>query len=149
MSYHPALGQPGDYIYHYTTREAAFEHILPDRTLLLSPAHRMRDALESNPAFLSSEYGMTDDPCADRERQAVALEAGVNLQRLRQCSKVLSMTIDADDYHGDAEVFGCGYARARIWEQYAENHQGVCLMFRRDAFQARAIAQLTKRSQNS
>ena len=52
MSYHPALGKPGDYLYHYTTREAAFEHILPDRTLLLSPAHRMRDPLESNPAFL-------------------------------------------------------------------------------------------------
>jgi hypothetical protein len=149
VSYHPALGEPGDYFYHYTTREAAFEHILPDRTLLLSPAHRMRDPLESNPAFLPAEYGMTDDPQADYERQAVAMEAGMKLQQLRQCSKVLSMTIDADDYDSDAEVFGRGYARARMWEQYAENHQGVCLMFRREAFHARAIAQLASRSPNS
>lgn len=84
----------------------------------------MRDPLESNPAFLPAEYGMTDDPQADYERQAVAMEAGMKLQQLRQCSKVLRMTIDADDYDSDAEVFGRGYARARMWEQYAENHPG-------------------------
>jgi hypothetical protein len=149
VSYHPALGKPCDYFYHYTTREAAFEHILHDRTLRLSPAHRMRDPLESNPAFLPAEYGMTDDSQTDYDRQAVAMEAGIRLQQLRQCSKVLSMTIDADDYHDDAEVFGRGYARARMWEQYAESHQGVCLMFRRNALNAEVIAQLTSRSPNS
>jgi hypothetical protein len=92
VSYDPALGNPGELYFHYTTREAAFEHILPDRTLRLSPAHRVRDPVESNPAFLPAEYGMTDNPQADYERQLVAMEAGMKLQQLRQCSKVLSMT---------------------------------------------------------
>ena len=146
MGYHPALGVPGDFFYHYTTREAAFEHILPDRTMRLSPAHVVRDPLESNPAFLAASYGITDNPEADHERQAVAMDAGMKLQRLRRSSKVLSMTIDADEYTGDAEVFGRGYARARMWEQYAENHEGVCLMLRREAFNERALTQLKARS---
>jgi Protein of unknown function (DUF2971) len=36
-----------------------------------------------------------------------------------------------------------------MWEQYAENHQGVCLMFQRNVFHARVIAQLTRRSPDS
>jgi hypothetical protein len=30
------------------------------------------------------------------------------------------------------ELFGRGFARPRLWEQYAGNHVGVCLCFRRD-----------------
>jgi hypothetical protein len=36
-----------DYIFHYTTRDAAFGHIIPERRLRLSPYRRMRDPLES------------------------------------------------------------------------------------------------------
>ena len=129
MSTYPrGLGVPGEFFFHYTTREAAFDSILPDGQLRLSPAHLVNDPLESNPAFLGAEFGLSDNPEVDYENQVAAMEAGTRLQQLRRHSKVLSLTIDAAGHEGDAEVFGRGYARARMWQQYAENHQGVCLM---------------------
>jgi hypothetical protein len=45
---------------------------------------------------------------------------------------LLALTVDAEEgYEGDAEPFGRGWARARMWEQYAERHRGVCLLFDR------------------
>ncbi|MGO9902647.1 MAG: DUF2971 domain-containing protein [Solirubrobacteraceae bacterium] len=138
FSYHTALGAPGDYFFHYTKRGAAFEDILPRRRLRLSPALRMRDPLESNPAFVLPDIV-----------DVTGLEASDRLQQLRRCSKVLSLTIDARGYDGDAEIFGRGFARARLWEHYAENHHGVCLVLKRDAFHANVLAQLQSRSPHS
>lgn len=59
------------------------------------------------------------------------------------------MTIDASGYKDDAEIFGRGFARARMWEQYAEAHRGVCLMIKREDFEPRALAELRARSANS
>jgi hypothetical protein len=145
-TYPPALGVPGDFYFHYTTREAAFEYILPDRQLRLSPAHLVQDPLESNPAFLGAEFGLSDNPEVDYENQVSAMEAGMRLQQLRRHSKVLSLTIDVPDHDGNAEVFGRGYARARMWQQYAENHQGVCLMFRRELLHAKALDEIQGRT---
>ena len=147
MSTYPhALGGPGDFFFHYTTREAAFEYILPDRQLRLSPAHLVNDPLESNPAFLGAAVGQTDSPEVDYENQVAAMEAGMRLQQLRRHSKVLSLTIDAPAEDGNAEVFGRGYARARMWQQYAENHHGVCLMFRREPLQTNALSEIQGRT---
>jgi hypothetical protein len=145
-TYRQALGVPGDFFFHYTTREAAFEYILPDRQLRLSPAHLVQDPLESNPAFLGADFGVSDNPEVDYENQVAALEAGMRLQQLRRHSKVLSLTIDAPPRDGDVEVFGRGYARARMWQQYAENHQGVCLMLRRERFATKALAEIQART---
>ncbi len=46
-------------------------------------------------------------------------------------TKLLALTVDADEYVGDAEPFGRGWARARMWDQYAEKSRGVCLLFNR------------------
>jgi hypothetical protein len=42
---------------------------------------------------------------------------------------LLAFTVDADDYLPEKEVFSRGWARARMWEQYGEDHSGVCLVF--------------------
>jgi hypothetical protein len=88
----------------------------------------------------------SDDEAADRLRQATSFEAMSRLQHLRRCSKVLSLTIDAPNYEGDAEIFGRGYSRARMWERYAERHHGVCLMFHRDHLTTAIVAELQGRS---
>ena len=41
-----AAADYGDYFFHYTTRDAAFGHILPTRKLRMSPYSAMRDPLE-------------------------------------------------------------------------------------------------------
>jgi hypothetical protein len=146
-TYDPALGDPGDFFFHYTTRAAAFEHIIPDRQLRLSPAVHVNDPLESNPALLPVAYSSSgDDPEQEYELQVAGMEAMSRLHQLRLYSKVLSLTIDAHGYNGNAEIFGRGYARARMWAQYAEGHRGVCLMFRREPFTASALGQLRERT---
>jgi Protein of unknown function (DUF2971) len=63
--------------------------------------------------------------------------------RIRESAKVLSLTLDTDGFEGRAALFGRGWARAPMWEQYPENHAGVCLLFRRDALIERVTDSLT------
>jgi hypothetical protein len=139
--------EPGQFFCHYTTREAAFSHILPERRLRLSPYSRMRDPLEAKAPALASGLTVPEDPRVQEEMGRAYFEARDEIARLRRQTKLLSLTIDAlgydDEYIAD---FGRGWARARMWEQYSEQHQGLCLLFRRDAFEPLVLAQLQQRS---
>ena len=46
----------GQFFYHYTSSEVAFEHILPERQLLVSPYSEMRDPLENKLPPLEGSY---------------------------------------------------------------------------------------------
>jgi Protein of unknown function (DUF2971) len=97
----------------------------------------MRDPFEAQPwRFTFAGYGGPDP----NDKDALAAQASeyLRFQRefnegVRDCSHLLSLTIDAEpDVAGEQEPFCCGWARARMWEQYAENHRGVCLVFDRE-----------------
>ena len=87
----------------------------------------MRDPLENKWIF-SYWYevpdGMTDDD-PEHPGQAVAFIED-RASRIRESAKVLSLTLDTEGLEESDELFGRGWARARMWEQYAENHAGVC-----------------------
>lgn len=122
---------PGSLFFHYTTREAAFEHILPTRSLAFSPYSRMRDPLENRRwGFVGSMRG---DSGPEHEQAWFSFHRHAN--EIRDSAKLLSLAVDADcenDDGDDAELFARGWSRARMWEQYAENHAGVCLVFSKD-----------------
>jgi hypothetical protein len=61
-------------------------------------------------------------------------------------AKLLSLTVNASGYSGLAVTFGYGYSRARMWEQYAEIHKGVCLVFKRAELTELARAQIEHRA---
>jgi Protein of unknown function (DUF2971) len=117
------------HFFHYTTREAAFEHIIPRRTLRFSPYGQMRDPLENKRwGFPESLHGLTETERELETRAWFSFHRHAN--EIRSSAKLLSLTLDAD--YGDdpdAEHFAHGWARARMWEQYAERHAGVCLVF--------------------
>jgi hypothetical protein len=139
--YDGQLGKAGEFFFHYTKAEPAFAKILPSRQLRLSPASQMRDPLESRPAdVLPRDAGDAD-----------SLQAMCTIRDWRLRSKILSLTVDAVgcEYQGQAQVFGRGWSRARLWESYAETHAGVCLMFRRREFEATVLKQLRARSQTA
>jgi len=119
-----------DRFYHYTTREAAFEHILPRRELRLSPYLNMRDPLENKAwGFPASTWS---DPDPDGSSLAY-MQFHRHLNEIRASAKLLSLTRDVTDdplLENDEEEEG--WSLARMWEQYAEAHQGVCLVFRKD-----------------
>lgn len=61
------------------------------------------------------------------------------IKRERNRMRLLSTTRDVKAQ--PREAFGSCWARPRVWEQYADAHRGVCLVFSRDAF----VAALTQR----
>lgn len=124
----------GRCFFHYTTREAAFSGILPTGQLRLSPYRAMRDPLENQHwRFTFGGYGPRDDAelRSDLARYD-EFERRAN-EGVRDRSRLLSLTIDAQPSpDGEREPFCRGWARARMWEQYAEKHRGVCLVFDRE-----------------
>ena len=55
-------------------------------------------------------------------------------------AKVLCATLDNESALGRGvnNIWGRGYSRPRMWQQYGDNYQGVCMIFDRAALQ-RAI----------
>jgi hypothetical protein len=83
----------------------------------------MRDPRETHWAFSASFYGDVPDDDALFWR----MQARVN--ELKSTVRVLSLTQDDDRTRlMQDEVFGRGFSHPRLWEQYADNHAGVCLV---------------------
>jgi len=116
--------------FHYTTREAAFGDIIPRRRLRFSTYAQMRDPMENKHWTFPAGYVAKDD-----EPDDVLERAYFEFHRLADAifdqAHLLALTVDAE-YPRPDELFGRGWSRARMWEQYAEAHKGVCLLFDRD-----------------
>jgi hypothetical protein len=125
--------EAGRYFFHYTTREAAFGGIMAEHRLRLATYGRMRDPLENQPwRFTFGGFGLgpeDDAELIERLNDYSLFEGELNVG-VRDRSHLLSLTVDVEpDPEGEQEPFCRGWARARMWEQYAERHRGVCLVF--------------------
>jgi Protein of unknown function (DUF2971) len=132
-----------NYFFHYTTSGAAFEHILPEARLRLSRYFDMRDPLENKEWWFSAggRGADTDDEDEHRAREWFVFNRAAN--RVRRRSFLLSLTIDTPNGETDEEEPFCrGWARGRMWEQYAENNAGVCLVFDRERLTDAVLASL-------
>lgn len=142
---HPidGLAPHGASFFHYTTREAAFAHILPTRKMRLRPYRQMRDPLEAKDWNFGLGYALDPSQHPDNKYLSEILQLA---ERVKDQTLLLSMTVDADGYGDDPaiSVFGRGYARASMWELYAERHAGVCLVFDRSDFTSHFIEQMNE-----
>lgn len=121
------------YLYHYTTLETAVEKILYSGQLRLGPFAQTNDPRESQ------NWGIRSTDGAKNDRSFGQLMKLINEDRLKRC-KVLCLTRDDMEHHRLG--FGRrGFARARMWAQYAGNHRGICLIF--DAAKLDAIINRT------
>ena len=122
------LYDPEAHLAHYTTAEAAFAKILPSGRLRMNPYRRMRDPLENKELIFNSVGGWGNSA----EISFGDLQGAI--RRVRDAMRILSFTQGQERTstdHLDAALFRCSWARPRMWEQYAENHSGVCLVFDR------------------
>jgi Protein of unknown function (DUF2971) len=107
---------------HYTSAQIAFEHVLPESRIRLSPYRRMRDPAENKDIVPGTgDYGIDADTFDESVRAMIG-----EIKARRDRCRLLSLT------HNDASAratFGCCWARPRLWEQYADKHRGVCLLF--------------------
>jgi hypothetical protein len=121
-----ARGHESDqFLYHYTSAKVLLENILPDRQLRLGLYANMRDPHENREPSIGLEYSAPPDGS-----HLSLAEVSELLRGLRGQARVLSMSMDAADYPlPEQGVFARGYSRPRMWEQYAESHNGACLAF--------------------
>ena len=117
--------RPSDYtrlVYHYPTKDAALEHILPSMMLRMG------------------EYSKTNDPRESKEWVRMGASKGGpgdfwtgahagwdEIERVQQCTRILCLTLDHPDDAHEAPVETRGYGLSRMWAQYASGHTGVCL----------------------
>jgi Protein of unknown function (DUF2971) len=134
----PSIQQPGPWVGHYTTSAVAFEHIIPSGKLRMSPYRAMRDPIENK--FLVPMTGWVGDPSPHPEADWAA--AAKLAEQVRERVRLLSLTRDVVQYEAEAPRFGCCWARPRTWEQYAEAHRGVCLVFERAALEHALLTDL-------
>jgi hypothetical protein len=121
----------GHWLAHYTTASTAFEHILPSGQLRMSPYRLMRDPAENK----EGPSLATQLPNLPNASEALG-SALVIASEVHQSARLASLTHDAMEYaDGIHDVFGCAWARPRLWEQYADQHRGVCLVFHRPPFE--------------
>lgn len=123
------LFDPSAMLCHYTGAHTAFEYILPSGKLRMNAYAQMRDPFENHQHHLRVAGGMTTD--ADN---SLWLDIVNTAGWLRSRKRLLSLT-QGDEREGTLQElpFRCPWARARLWEQYADNHRGVCLVFDRQA----------------
>jgi hypothetical protein len=100
----------------------------------------MRDPRESQP-WMPTVGGFValDDDLIDDTHRFTALVRDMNPgygQGLRDRIKVLSFSLDDLRIENESTrtIYDWGFARPRLWEHYADRHQGVCLSFDRAAF---------------
>src|ERR1700748_2834123 len=115
--------ETGRCFFHYTTREAAFDHILPTRQLRFSTYEQMRDPLENSPwQFVGAYFVDPTDPTRGEKHLLDFYRGSHSIFRL---AHLLAVTVNAEGYSVDGEDFANGWGRARMWEQYAEEHARV------------------------
>jgi hypothetical protein len=131
-----SLDPPTELLYHYT-RGDTLRLILDGAMLRLGPYPETNDPAENQRWFFSMSGAVT----AEREDDSAYWRDTENADRLtRRRAALACLTMDRPhDPDNGYGYFHRGWARARMWAQYAEAHLGVCLVFDR-ARLGRAIA---------
>lgn len=134
------MASNSEYLFHYTSNNTAIEHILDTGKLRLSPLSNVNDPRESldwtyqvkTEQSLLLDFGLFDKI---NDEINTSLKANV---------KILCMSQDFEppvDKPVHKEFYN-GYARSRMWAQYAGNHTGVCLAFDKEKLKQALIDDL-------
>ena len=132
---------PDRFIYHYTTRELALTRILVQRRLKVSTFSSTNDPRESKDwEFDLSWRGERGPPNIEShaEMKRTATDRAKRTVKLLCMSSDDGVAVEKDPL----DMFARGFARPRVWAQYAENHKGVCLVFVREALHRTIVDQL-------
>lgn len=121
-------------IFHYTRFNTALK-IISSNKLLMSPLSNTNDPLEFNDY---SDCTLYDGSLSIQEMMGKEREIEIAKQRrkniVRQLSFSHSFKLDEKDPQQNIHnnYMNQGWARNRMWAQYADKHAGVCLVFDKD-----------------
>ena len=127
-------------LYHYTTLSSACK-ILENQSLKLSNLTNTNDPLEFS-FFNSLEccWGEIDEKKVFRELEVSRKRREAFVRMICFCidkyCKQEDWNNEKNQNYADNLLFK-GWARSRMWAQYADNHAGVCLIFDKNKFKKR------------
>lgn len=123
-------------LFHYTSCPVALDYILRDRRLRLGPPTGTNDPAESEPHYVGIIQDREDEEWPPRRAEhslfsdvSQLLRSGCRLACLSLAVRNMRSVLSGLGVQSPWSGFGDGYARARMWAQYADNHAGVCLAF--------------------
>ena len=128
-----------DIIYHYTKANTAIDFILYTKNLKFSHRRESNDPIESRTADRVTMWTgpevrkpiseKMDSDLEDLHESIISLEN--RFHQICFCKNQMGGVIANEKYRGDfegnEEFFG--FAKPRMWEQYADNYTGVCIAF--------------------
>lgn len=125
-----------DTVFHYTRASAALEHILFNHELRLTRMADTNDPREYQDwSFHLMGWGASDDspePPLDRlEEVRKQINKIARTEYRLACFCANPVGVPKPSPVGDSEIHRFGFARSRMWSQYAEDHRGVCIAFSR------------------
>jgi hypothetical protein len=117
-----------DLLFHYTKANIALERILHKNEFKLSRMDAMDDPREALDFSLVIVGDRIEPKNMDDVKNYTESIFYINekFRKKVKRSKVASFTCQS---HIVGDSFSYGYSRARMWSQYAEGHQGICLVF--------------------
>lgn len=118
-----SLINSSDSLFHFTSRNVALENILFENKFLLCNLSRTKDPQEYKKQFMAVSYQSdsdTEDPKVYGATSLVMQYISKYSYVLCTCKNIFS---DSGDLHSS------GYLKSRMWSQYGESQQGVCLVF--------------------
>jgi hypothetical protein len=121
---------------HYTRMESAL-NILSEKKLRLNKISKTNDPRESRPLeFLTfQDFGQQKNPDVDKVNAVIRNDIPrVIMEEWKVSCFTLDSLIQNDTTEESlirmhAAFLAPGYARPRMWAQYADNHKGICLLF--------------------
>jgi len=128
-------------IYHYTTSDLAIAKILKDGRLKFGLYKNMNDPFE----FLhrQMEFSYCDD---DLQRSHDVLDKMFIANRKWESLRELCFCCDDFEFSAKNNLshpYNRGWARSRMWSQYADTHKGVCFVFDKDKLRKAIMDNLT------
>jgi len=131
-----------DIIYHYTKASTAIDYILYNEQLRFNSRRNSIDPIESRTARRSSSYyGPEKEESISKKHVKDCNELHEDLSSLEDrfhqicfCKNHKGSDFANEQYlsgfSGHEELFG--FTKPRMWEQYADNYNGVCTTFSKE-----------------
>jgi len=127
------LSDADAWLYHYTSATKLLAHILPTGRLQFSPFDAVNDPRENRQFELNALEWGDDIPFETPNAFAKSLKSGWRIACFTSdpphaafAAKLEATPSDFDRMHDR------GHSRPRMWAQYADNHRGACIVFRKE-----------------
>lgn len=116
-----------EYLYHYTTAGTARAYILKDATIRLGSYTTTNDPKETK----QWEFGLGTNSNRDLAKYNHSELSRWLSDELKRRTRLACFATDTGPLTGDhmSDLLRRGFAKPRMWAQYAANHTGVCLVF--------------------